>query len=51
MQKLEMDLSCSLGGSKWTLGKDIVTRKVVQYLNRLFMGQPESMILEVFKTS
>lgn len=31
LQKLEMDLSCSLGGLRQTLGKDTFTRKVVQH--------------------
>lgn len=49
LQKLEMDLSCSLGGLRRTSGKDTFTRKVVQHWNRLFMGQPESIIVEVYK--
>ena len=46
-----MDLSCSLGRSGWTLGKDMFTRRVVQHWNRLFIERLESLILEVFKTS
>lgn len=51
IKKPVMDLSCSLGGSRWILEKDMFTRRVVQHWNRLFIEQLESLILEVFKTS